>query len=46
MNAILRDDIFKLIFLNEKFCILIKLSLTFVPMGLIDSKLVLFKVMA
>ena len=27
------DDIFRYIFVNEKFCILIKISLTFVPKG-------------
>ena len=37
MAAILADDIFKCIFLNEKVRILIKNSLKFVPMGLIDN---------
>ena len=32
------DDIFKCIILNEKFCILIRISLKFVPMGPIDNK--------
>ena len=36
MAAILADNIFKCIFLNEKFCILIKISLKFVPKGPID----------
>ena len=31
------DDIFRIIYLNEKFCILIKISLKFVPKGLIDN---------
>ena len=33
----LTDDVFKCIFLNEKFCILIKISLKFVPKGQIDN---------
>ena len=37
MAAILADGIFKCIFLNEKLCILIKISLKFVPKGLIDN---------
>ena len=37
MAAILADDIFKCIFLNEKFFILIKISLKFVPRGRIDN---------
>ena len=36
MAAILADNIFKCIFLNEKVLILIKISLKFVPKGLID----------
>ena len=32
------DDIFKCIFMNEKFCILIWISFKFVPKGPIDSK--------
>ena len=40
MAAIL-TDIFKCNFLNEKFCILIEISLKFVPSGLIDNKLAL-----
>ena len=31
------DDIFKSILLNEKFCMLIKISLKFVPMIPIDN---------
>ena len=31
------DDIFRCIFVNEKFCILIKISLKFVPKGSIDN---------
>ena len=31
------DNIFRCIFLNEKFCILIKISLKFVPKGPIDN---------
>ena len=37
MAAILADDIFKCIFLNEKVKILIEISLKFVPKGLIDN---------
>ena len=32
------DDIFRYIFMNEKFFILIKISLKFVPKGPIDNK--------
>ena len=39
-------DIFKSIFMNEKFCILILISLKFVPKGLIDYKSALVQVMA
>ena len=31
------DDIFRCVFVNEKFCILIKISLNFVPKGPIDN---------
>ena len=31
------DDIFRCIFVNEKFCILIKISLKFIPKGVIDN---------
>ena len=37
MAVILADDIFICIFLNEKFRMLIKISLKFVPKGLIDN---------
>ena len=37
MATNLADDIFKCIFMNEKFCILIKISLKFVPKGPIDN---------
>ena len=37
MVAILADDIFRRIFVNEKFCILIKISLKFVPQSPIDN---------
>ena len=40
------DDIFKCIFMNEKFCILIEISLKFVPKRLIDNKAALVQVMA
>ena len=46
MAAILADDIFKCIFLNEKFCIVIWISLKFVPKGPIDNKWALVQVMA
>ena len=32
------DNIFRCIFMNEIFCIFIKISLKFVPMGPIDNK--------
>ena len=40
------DDIFKWILINKKFCILIWISLKFVPKGPIDNKSALIKVMA
>ena len=40
------DDIFRCIFMNEKFCILIKISLKFVPKGPIDNKPALVQIMA
>ena len=40
------DNIFKSIFINEKYCILIQISLKFVPKGLIDNKAVLVQLMA
>ena len=35
------DDIFRCIFVDEKFCILIKISIKFVPKGQIDNNPVL-----
>ena len=46
MDAILADDIFKCIFLNENVWISIKISLKFVPKGPIDNKPALVQVMA
>ena len=46
MAAISADDIFRCIFVNEKFCILIKISLKIVPKGLIDNNAALVQVMA
>ena len=46
MAAILADDILKCIFLNEKFCILVRNSLKFVPKGPIDNKWALVQIMA
>ena len=46
MAANLADDIFKCIFINEIFCILIRISLKFVPMGPIDNRPALVQVMA
>ena len=46
MAAILADDIFKCIFVNEKFCILIRISLKFVPKGPINNKPALVQIMA
>ena len=40
------DNIFRCIFVNEKFCILVKISLKFVPKGLIDNKPALVEIMA
>ena len=40
------DDIFKCIFVNEKFCILIEISLKFVPKGLIDNNPALVQITA
>ena len=40
------DDSFKRIFMNEKFCISIRISLKVVPNGLINNKLALIQVMA
>ena len=38
MAAILADDIFKCIFLNRNYRILIQISLKFVPRGAIDNE--------
>ena len=46
MAAILADDIFKWIFLNEKFCISIWILLKFVPKGPINNSTALVQVMA
>ena len=46
MAATFTDDIFKFIFGNEKFCILIKISLEFVAKGPIDNKAAMGQVMA
>ena len=40
------DHIFRFIFLNERFCILIKISLKFVPKGPIDNILALVEILA
>ena len=37
MAALLADNIFRSIFVNEKFCILIKISLKFVAKGPLDN---------
>ena len=42
----LADDIFRCIFVNEYFCILLKISLKFVPRGPIDTNPVLVQIMA
>ena len=46
MAAILADDIFKCLFLNENDRISIKIPLKFVPRGQIDNKPALVQVMA
>ena len=46
MAAILSDDIFKRIFLNENVSILIQISLKLVSKGAIDNKSSLVQVMA
>ena len=46
MAAILADDIFKCIFWNEKFCIMNKISLRFVPKDPIDNNPALVQIMA
>ena len=40
------DNIFRCILVNEKFCILIKISLKFVPKGPIDNNPALIQIMA
>ena len=40
------DDIFRCIFVNEKICILIKISLKFVAKGPIDNNPALVEIMA
>ena len=42
----LAHDIFRSVFMNEKFCILIKISLKFVPKGPIDNNPALVQIMA
>ena len=46
MATILADDIFTCIFMNEKFRILIRTSLKFVPNGPIDNIPALVQIMA
>ena len=46
MAAILADDIFKHIFLNDNARILIEISLKFVPKGTVNNKSALVQVMA
>ena len=46
MAAILADDNFKCIFLNENYRIPIRISLKYVPMSPIDNKPALVQVMA
>ena len=46
MAAIFADDVFKCIFMYEKFCISIRISLKFVPWGPIDNNLALVQAMA
>ena len=41
MAAVFANDIFRCIFVNEKFCVLIKISPKFVPKGAIDDNLAL-----
>ena len=40
------DDMFECIFLNENVCILIEISLKFVPKGSINNNPALFQIMA
>ena len=44
--TVISDDMFKCIFMNAKFCVLIRVSLMFVFKDLIDNKSSLFQVMA
>ena len=46
MAAILADDIFKCIFLNENYRIAIRISLKFVPKNLMDNNPALVQIMA
>ena len=46
MAAIFADNIFKCIFMNENDCLLIRISLKFVPKGSIDDMHVLVQIMA
>ena len=46
MVAIFADDISRCIFINGKFCILIKILLKFIPKGLINNKPALTQIMA
>ena len=46
IDATFADDIFKCIFMDEKFCISIRISLKFVPKCPIDNKAALVQVMA
>ena len=46
MAAMFADDIYKCAFMNEKLCILIRISLKFVPKSSIDNKSALVQVMA
>ena len=46
MAAILADDIFKHVFLNENIIISIQISLKFVPYSPVDNKSALVQVMA
>ena len=46
MTANMSDDIFKCIFMNEKLCISIRISLKFVPRGPIDNRPALVQEMA
>ena len=45
-GCLFANDIFRCILVNEKFCILIKISLKFVLEGLIDNNLALVQIMA